>query len=942
MINKRRKIKRLLVAFSSLFIVSAFVGCKTETIKNIFVAPPQINEGGEATNISYALDDSGLFASVNGVQEIALEQKIPQTFIDYDLKCKQEGVFISGTDSASLYYTQVVDLNKVQGDLISFDAFYSNGYSMKEVTVDVIDIYDAENKFSVKWCTASGTHVSNLLVNCNGVELGCNNGGVGVPNGVAWRQYGTICYGTNFRELTDYGHVPFHFGFDVETQSIGVRARSTETTYTTALDLDNPIHIGEENLFKGFTTGEVYLKVTFGGINVGELGAITITEIGGRVMSGDTAKTTPSSILKFDRFTNRLKNLPLAQVGKAYPVPQAIKNDLLVGELEVGATVTSPSGVTNALDTSFVPTETGVYELLYTTKDVNGYNISKKLYVEALAELTNVTIESSCADDEAFFAGEKAVLPNAIAFGGSGVNNLKTTYTFNGEKIQSDVDGRYLFTDKGTLKMQTVAIDYLGEEVYEEFTYAVVATAKLILNSPLPTVIQSGVNYTLPDFSAVVVGETDLNLEKQILVDGVILPANRNLCVSDKESVTIQYIAGTGTEYEVSKEFKLKVIDALGDENIDVMGLFTTKGTASVEPSSSGILLKANKTGDSIAFANPISATYSELYFYLTDDLNYEYVEIKLTDALDATEAIKFRLYKDNEIGDNFKVQDANGQFSLAYPFALEKKMVVTERYHFFYDNTNRKIDNVNSVELAKIVYNTQGYRFSGFSSGAMRIEWAFFGVTGNASFCVATLGNQRFGNEVLVNGDIIPPEIAGKGQIPQGNYAVGSTVIIPATNALDVLQNQASAYLTVIAPNGEKLLNNATTEKDYELSLNLVGNYKLSYYITDLQDNSRYVEYTISSMDLELPVVSLDGGYKELYKVGDSIKIVPVVATDDITASQDLKVTVVLYDFDYKKIYLTLGEEFRFEHEGMYKIVYLVEDQAGNVALYTCETWVM
>ena len=92
----------------------------------------------------------------------------------------------------------------------------------------------------------------------------------------------------------------------------------------------------------------------------------------------------------------------------------------------------------------------------------------------------------------------------------------------------------------------------------------------------------------------------------------------------------------------------------------------------------------------------------------------------------------------------------------------------------------------------------------------------------------------------------------------------------------------------------------------------------------------------------MELPVVSLDGAYRDLYKVGDSIKILSVVAADDVTASQDLKVTVVVYDYDYKKICLTVGEEFKFAHKGMYKIVYLVEDQAGNVALYTCEMWVI
>lgn len=945
------------------------------------ILPPAIQAGNSETRELLTVDETGLFATVKNVTAIERNQKIPQTFIDLGVEgLSENGVRISGTSGATFYYTSVVNLNDLDGEnVLSFEVPHDDTYNLAGVTVEMIDTYDPQNKVSVQWFIKSNQLLANVLINCNGISKG-NNNESGETLGDPRVEYGVTAYSVSFVEhvyvANGWGHLPFHFAYDVETQQVQGKFRATDKANQMYLDLDDPVQMGEENVFEGFTTGEVYLKFTLDDVK-SDVGAIVLTDIGGKSLAGENVKADRSDIINVDmRAEYREQGLPQGQKDKPYTVPKALDFDLLAGEISVGCQITAPSGKTTVVsDGVYTPTETGMHEILYATKDVNGFNVSEKYAFEVVEQVTELNVRSTVPNGGTLSSGSRIYLPTVYTEGGSGVADVKTEYVFNGETVTPDGDGCYVFTDDGTLKITASARDYLGTEKTAEFTYGVSKRTVITLFSAIPKALKAETDYYLPDFVGTVVGDEAVELSKGITVNGVAVGSDRKITVPKTGTLNIVYTVGAGTEYEARESYTVSVANenAVGD----ISNLFFVNERANVSMHATGVQFGATGMDAKVEFVNPISANYAAMFFryptsptkpvepevkegeayeaYLTELEAYtaalaeyqafgkfEYLKITLTDVSDRENAVSFRVYKDNMLADNFQIKDKNGEYTIKYKILPTKKLDAAKRLQFFYDNDACKVYNSSNLEVAPLKYRNDGKIFTGFAQGAMYVTVELGNAGDGAKAWLTRLGNQNLDSDTLAAGDIGKPQLATRKAPTDGSLPLGYALTAQKAMALDVLQPYSTAKVSLFTPDGEKLVNNVACTSDRTFTLDQIGIYRLVYRLEDAAGNIANEEYLIDVGDFTPPTITLKGSYKTTYRLGESVKLLDVTLFDEISSDPSkIVLYVIVYPSDYMPEYKKVGDRYVFETEGNYKITYCAIDEAGNYTLLNVEIYV-
>ena len=216
--------------------------------------------------------------------------------------------------------------------------------------------------------------------------------------------------------------------------------------------------------------------------------------------------------------------------------------------------------------------------------------------------------------------------------------------------------------------------------------------------------------------------------------------------------------------------------------SVYITGLFIKYGGAEVSKISEGVLAEA-QSDNRVTFSNAISTIYGEIYLLQTDDSNYKYIEITLTDGVFG-DSVSFRVYIDKTLADNFCIQDRNGSYN-TFAYYVSNKLVEKERLHYFYDNDTRSVYNANHVRVAGFRFTTDGRTFNGFESGSMRVSVKIGGILGPSSVCIAKLGNQSFDNNTLQYGDIMPPQLSVIQDIINKEVPLNYVLKIPTAAAL-------------------------------------------------------------------------------------------------------------------------------------------------------------
>ncbi len=885
-------------------------------------------------------DESGLFSTSLGITGVSYNQSIPEIYAaleDYD--SPKSGVkFDANISGAQVYYNKVLNLNDIHGDLITFEVLNNENSEFMSVEVEIIDVYNPSRKVKVSWSYISSPTVTDMVVSCNSVSAAGNN--VSVEDfGKLRLQYGATNYMSNLYEqiIEWYGngheHRPFHFTYDYGTNEVRADVGSPENQKNfLLLDTDSPLHMGDDP-FEGFTTGEVYLRLNFADI-VGK-GSVVITSIGGRDLSGESFALEPSNAIKVSfSHPSYEKNMPKGEIGVAYPIPETEETDLILGTLPIRKMVLAPDGNTVKIEKgTFTPESAGIYRIVYSGKDINGFHISETYEVQVEKALVPLAIHSNLSEESDIKSRVPSRLPVAEVTGGSGIADISTVYLFNGEEIVTDSVGNYCFEGAGTLEMRVKATDYLGNRTEKNFEYSVKKNPTVRLLSAMPKGVKAGSVFTVPDFK-VLDGESDYDSSREIYANGVKLGLDRKITVPESGIVTVDYYAAKGTADELKKSFTVSVIPE-GEEN-DASNLFVANGSV-VTQSVGGINIAVSDSDNKTTFAYPISAAMAELYFRDVANSRFDYMEITMADSLEPNVSVSFRVYNNQTLTENFRVQNEAGAFD-EYRYSISSSVAVTERKHFFYDNATHSIYNVNLVKIAEIRYCTDGSVFNGFASGVMHVSVRLGGVKGESSLLFMQLGNQPLDENALSFGDIIPPQFAPVLPLASGNVTVGTNFVVPAAYAMDVLSLDATVKVSLTAPDGTILLNRESSDVSRTYRLDKLGNYLLSYSVEDVNGIATTWQYNIISVDNTAPDISVNGVFEKEYTLGEKITLFSMDVTDNIDSAETLHTYVLVINPEHSYVIYQPGDEFTFASEGYYRIQYCARDLSGNYRIVEYE----
>lgn len=846
----------------------------------------------------------------------------------------KKGVTLDLKNGATFAYSKAIDLSKVddlgRAEIIELDnrSFHStengNVLDCKEVWVRLTDCYNSNiyAEFVMgRWNEYGGTVYSGVQTYCQpitGLDVGhtANINDVEItidgtlyslwPNDIGHMAlnaaYGTALTG-GFRWQYDYEQMRFYVS---HTTGSG-NTQKTETRFVT--DLDEPkIQQKTGVLFPGWTTGEVFVTVYGAEYGAGSA-SVEINSIGGEEIydfidedyadevaphiTVHAAKTTSSGVY--------------GAVGDTVYIPEASVTDVnLVGGVNVavyrsyGTTAQSSVSVKNG---AFKLEKADLYTVVYTAKDSYG-NVGTEIFTYnaeeiegnraialdfvkpesltagvgvALSATVTETLNGSASDVDIQISVESARQSEKFGASGTFVPLYAEKYTIT----YAYTDGIYNYEKSFTLT-STVDEDVISfyrnvqlPAYYLKDNYYAIDTAKAynyIGGAPNPVAVT-----TYAVFDGDVDNKVDVADVNKVKMTG---------------SNSVYFIYETeGADPVTSPE--VEIIDAATSAGgIDVAKLFVGDDFENVT-GIDDLKFKTTKTSGNakMTFANPISPKLFSLnYKLLQGEANFDTLLLTLTDSIDSTITFTISIYYD---GKN-SIASINGGSSTQLS---DFKFVDTSYKSISYFYSTRKLSISSNNYLVDI----------DFPSGSAYFSLEMLNLTGTSYIEISKLNNQAL--SAVLDGDAAKPEIYVNGFY--GHYEVGSIVktVIPEFN--DVLSgiDPTTIIMTIGAMDGKpvydkdgNVLSNCDWTKVYEIKVDRIVNYFVSYSASDFAGNAANASITVSGVDSSAPVITLNNiseGATIRIRVCGTVNI-NFTVSDDVTSPEDITTYVHLYCNDF------------------------------------------
>lgn len=156
----------------------------------------------------------------------------------------------------------------------------------------------------------------------------------------------------------------------------------------------------------------------------------------------------------------------------------------------------------------------------------------------------------------------------------------------------------------------------------------------------------------------------------------------------------------------------------------------------------------------------------------------------------------------------------------------------------------------------------------------------------------------------------------------------IGSEFTVGSALAYDVIQNTSTIRVSLTAPNGTKILNNASADEIHKVVLDQYGLYKLTYTATDSLGLRNVKDINVRVRDEVPPTFTLSGTYRTQYRQNNKITILDGVSEDNYS---DATTEVFLYSkLGMRQV--KIGESIVLSEPGDYELVYRTTDAARNV----------
>lgn len=818
---------------------------------------------------------------------------------------------------------------------IEFNPSVIGTADVTRVKIRLTDLYDEDNYITISlnhfidsW--ASG-HIYVTAGAAHQPQAGVENAGI-APNVHVNDSYGygaaINCAMSGLPKNPTDTHLTMYY--DYNEKAFYADRESYSGANQLIVDLDDPLLFGD-NIWKGFTTGEVRLTVFATNYQSASCN-FTISTINGIDTFADVGDVYAPNIAVNTGY--QADNLPTALIGKPYPIFEAVAVDGHDGKIPATALVYykyySEKPVEVAVnDGSFIPPKEGVYVIEYSAEDSSGNVGVKCISINAVkGDGLQVTLQDMATEAD---TGTMVKVASAVDYtdaSGNVTYSIKAKNLATSEEVEIDRQTlSFIPMSDGDWEIAVTAKDYVSTVVKTFTLKANHTTQPQVYDSVgIPQYFILGATYPMPelngyDFSsgkgvvtAMDVFVTESSSQEKKIENGQYVPETAG-------AVKVTYrLVVDGNVCE--KSYDATVVDVGYTGNLDLSKYFITSTAVTAQPDNASITYEFGKDTkfDFINFVQVKNFTFS---FQVGDKNAYNKINIYLTDIISGKQ-VKVSYIRTAD-GAAFTVNDGT-ETKLTSSFDGINKNFSLE---FFNDTRFVSPESGIEVEVKRFL---DGSDFTGFTDYVARLTIEAEGVSGASEIIVKNLNSQTLNNAIV---DRFAPQIIV--ETMSGDRVPAEAVVLAGAFAYDVLEPITTMTLQVTDPNGafvtddNGVLLDGTQDatKDVVFTIGELGDYVIRYVIKDGNGKTDTYVYAITAKDATAPTITLLK-HKESAKAGETVALAGTEVRDNLTE----ECTVVAYVFgpEGANVKVTNGE-FEASMPGVYTVRYMAFDTDGNYA---------
>lgn len=856
---------------------------------------------------------------------------------------KATGITISASmEGGQASYNRIIDLStSTKNDsLIELMVLPSQvgKLDLWQFTIRLTDVYDPKNYVDISVFKGSwGNEWSYVKAGSSEQVLS------GWENGAVLTAYNTgtpIAF--SFTGESQLGTESIKLYFDYQERAIYVDniKRAGYSYGNQVIDLDSLDCFSENTLWKGFSTGEVNMSIHFEYLQTNQA-KLLVKSIAGVDLSGDWVTDLEAPHINVDLQEYDSSTIPSGLVGLNYPILPAKAFDKIDGLINYQVKVyrdyqTAKQTEVAIVDNSFIPSEAGLYSIVYRSTDSSGNFSEKAVKIPVLTTLDDLDYLFAEPLINSSYVGKIYSLPKGEALGGAGNKEVKIKIIDPSGQIVDYQANKFKFKLNGQYQVIVEIRDFLNQsrEIIH-YIDVTISEAPIIYDFVVPKYFINGIEYILPDFEAL--DYTDLNNVKsaskqiEVIYNGIttFLKTDRKFIPSvlnDGDEITIRYLAtSTATNKTSVVEYQANVVIVSDDGiNYDLSRYFYKNNIDNVNLTESYIEFTTNKNNASISLVNPIIDSNISFEVVVPSEFNkLNSFNVTLTDYLHPEIAIDLTIFKNSTATDTTTLMSINGGPKQIVSGSFFERTT----YGFaisFNRNSNSLIDLNRGTIIEKVKQTKYGNQFNGFPSNKVYLTFTYQEVTGNAALRVKSVANQPFSN---VSEDRIRPMIS-----PSRDFKligeINEQFIIPYAYASDVLNPIVKLSLTIKF--GSQTLYEGNIDEDYVFTPNQYGIYRIIYTAIDGANRKQETTFIINIKDRIIPEIIVSDKVVETAKVNDKISLPKAEVKDNHT--EDLRLYIFVIAPDGQLFTLKEGVyEFIPNLTGRYQIFYYVQDSYNN-----------
>ena len=648
------------------------------------------------------------------------------------------------------------------------------------------------------------------------------------------------------------------WAYDYEENIVYVR---DEGRWYVVNDLDHPT-IYPDTPFPGFTTGEVYVSISFTGydgpvdarVDVLSIGETSGTELVAQYgKSGRMDFTAPEIQIDYDETDD---GVIYAALGSEVELSSAfVKEVNSDGSYNVNVYTnynTPYKKLVSVKNNKLKLTENTVYTVEYSATDYSGQTGYATMNICPVISEKSIWVETTKL--ESINAGDKVKLPEYVFKTINNADKIKYSIKAVHEKETIDVDTETnVFIPKytGTYKIIFEFKDNVYGDTYEyDVNSVATADAKFLTRPLLPKYVFAGETYAFEMLKGYIFSNTDVKevgSEGYISVDGGEFTKIKNLDsykITATDNIRVQFRNGNSVSEIAEAKVISNKIDVNGKEVFRLYKSFVGDYTvpeefnASGRPITSAIQYKMNQTdGDQVlAFANLIDYENFVFEYKPGVETNYTKLKLVLTDVYDENIKVEIVYYvkgSGHVVGVNGSETYVNSAFANA-----------SATYTVRYDNAKKQ------MVVGDLVFDCE---FNAFNTKLCYFDIVMEKVNGPASITVEKLGNHVFrGNKV--RDDVMPIVNI---TTSDGSYEIGSTVTLNVPTFTDIISQikKSANAITIEHEDGTKI-NVEDIYSPYVLSLDKLGIYSVIYTTEDTAGVKGQYRYALTVVDKTAPEI--------------------------------------------------------------------------------------